>query len=180
MGSGLKLCLNIDGDNIYEFSGKMNEQSMIAGANYIERLLLEKSVSQDKIQNVFELFIETIQNILNYSSNSVKGDNNKREVSCDCVLSYFTDNNTYILESCNLIHKHQKKIIEEKVNAIKNLDKQALRKLIRKHSRSKEKKHDQGAGLGYILMALKSSLPIEIKFIKFDDKTLKYRQKLVV
>lgn len=179
MNSKINLCLSIDGNNIYEFSGKMNEQNMIKGANYIEKLLIENAASRDKIQNVFELFIETMQNILTYSSNSVEL-NNKKEVTCDCTLSYFTVDNTYILASCNLIHKHQKELIEERINAISSLDKKSLRKLIRKNSRSQEKKHEYGAGLGYILMTLKSILPIEISFTDYNNETFKYKQKLVI
>ena len=176
----MKLCLNIDGNHIYVFSGKMNQETMIEGANYIEELLIKKSVSRDKIQNVFELFIETIQNILNYSSNTIKNNDNKKEVSCDCILSYFTKDNTYILESCNLIHKSQRELIKNRIDFIKNLDKRSLRQLIRKYSRSKEKKHDQGAGLGYILMSLKSTLPIKIEFVEYNHEIYKYKQKLVI
>jgi len=180
MDNTLTLCFTIDGDNIYQFSGKMNEQNMIHAATTIETLLTEQSAPKDKIQNVFELFIETIQNILNYASNSIELSNHKREVECDCSLSFFTKENTYILESCNLIHKNQKSLIEERLNSIDGLDKQTLRKLIRKSSRSKENKHNNGAGLGYILMSLKSKHPIEIEFNEYNNNTFKYKQKLVI
>ena len=180
MKNELTLCLSIDGSNIYKFSGKMNEQNMITAANTIEKLLIEQSAAKDKVQNVFELFIETIQNILNYASNSIELTNNKREVECNCNLSFFTKENTYILESCNLIHKEQKALIEERLESIIDLDKQTLRKLIRKNSRTKESKHNCGAGLGYILMSLKSIKPIEIEFNEYNNTTFRYRQKLVI
>jgi len=180
MENTLTLYLLIDGNSIYKFSGKMNEENMINSANTIEKLLIAQSAPKDKVQNVFELFIETIQNILNYASNSIELTNNKREVTCDCSLSFFTKENTYILESCNLIHKEQKALIKERVESIAGLDKQTLRKLIRKNSRSKEKKHNFGAGLGYILMSLKSKLPIEIEFNEYNNTTFQYRQKLVI
>jgi len=180
MDNILTLCLTIDGNSIYKFSGKMNEKNMINSANSIEKLLIENDAPKDKIQNVFELFIETIQNILNYASNSIELANQKKEVLCDCRLSYFTKENRYILESCNLIYKSQKAIIEERINSIKDLDKKALRQLIRKNSRSKEQKHNYGAGLGYILMTLKTTQAIEIEFEEYNDNTYIYTQKLVV
>ena len=180
MDNKLTLCLAIDGNSIYRFSGKMNEENMINAANTIEKLLIAQSAQKDKVQNVFELFIETIQNILNYASNSIELTSNKREVTCDCNLSFFTKENTYILESCNLIHKEQKALIEERVDSIDGLDKQTLRKLIRKSSRSKENKHTYGAGLGYIIMTLKSTLPIEIEFKEYNNTTFQYKQKLVI
>jgi len=180
MQNNVNFCLSIDGNNIYEFSGKMNEKNMINSANSIEKLLLQKFVSKEKIQNVFELFVETIQNILTYSANSVAITRDKHEVNCDCTLSYFTENDTYILESCNLIYKYQKELIEQKLNSLKDLDKKSLRKLIRTSSRSRKGKHQYGAGLGYILMTLKSTQPIDINFSKYNNETFKYKQKLVI
>jgi len=180
MDNKVTLCLAIDGNSIYKFSGKMNEKNMINSANTIEKLLISQSAPKDKVQNVFELFIETIQNILNYASNSIELSKNKREVTCDCSLSFFTKDNTYILESCNLIHKENKALIKDRIDSIAGLDKQSLRKLLRKNSRSKEKKHNYGAGLGYIIMSLKSKLPIEIEFNEYNNTMFKYRQKLVI
>lgn len=180
MNNTLNLCFTIDGNSIYRFSGKMNEQNMIESANSIERLLTKRSVPLEKVQNVFELFVETIQNILSYAANSIELSNNKREVSCECNLSYFTANNTYLLESCNLIDVEQKTSIETKIDLIKNLENKELRKLIRKNGRTREHKHEKGAGLGYMLMMLKSTAPIEISFKTYNAELLKYRQKLVI
>jgi hypothetical protein len=157
---------------IYEFSGRVDEQVMINGANHIEKLLIANGANKDKIQNVFELFIETIQNILNYSYNSIKVKDNKKEVFCNFSLFYLTEKDTYILESCNLIKESQKEIIKHKMELIKDLDEKALRKLIRQKSRSKEDNHDKGAGLGYMIMARKSSSPIEILFLPYSEGIL--------
>ena len=179
MSRDVKICVKIDDHIIYEFSGKVNEKIMINSANNIERLLIENGAKKDKIQNVFELFIETVQNILNYSYN-VKLNSNKKEVFCNFSLLYSTEDDTYTLESCNFIKEHQKEIIEFKIGSLENLDDRALRKLIRKKSRSREDSHDNGAGLGYIMMAMKSSLPIKVQFSPYGEGVLKYKQKLVI
>ena len=179
MDRDVKICIKINNRIIYEFSGKVNEKIMIYSANNIERLLIKNGAKKEKIQNVFELFIETIQNILNYAYN-VKLYANKKEVFCNFSLLYSTENDTYILESCNLIEEHQKEIIEFKINSLKNLDDMALRRLIRKKSRSREDNHDRGAGLGYIMMSRKSSFPIMVQFSPYGEGILKYRQKLVI
>ncbi|MCH9739697.1 MAG: SiaB family protein kinase [Epsilonproteobacteria bacterium] len=180
MNNNLTICIQVDDKSIYEFSGKINEQGMVNSANHIEKLLIENGAKTDKIQNVFELFIETMQNILSYAHNSVELQNKKREVLCNFSLSYFTENNTYVLESCNLIKNTQKELIEQKIQAIKDLDDKALRKLIRQKSRSKEDNHDKGAGLGYIIMTRKSSSPIETTFIPYEKGVLKYKQRLII
>ncbi|MBU1666952.1 SiaB family protein kinase [bacterium] len=180
MNNDLKVCIQIDDKTIYEFSGKIDEQIMVQSANHIEKLLINNGAKIDKIQNVFELFIETIQNMLNYAYNSMKLENNKRKVFCNFTLSYFTANNLYILDSCNFITVDQKKVIKHKVNSIKDLDDASLRKLIRQKSRSKVDHHEKGAGLGYIIMTRRSSSPIEIQFIPYKKNILKYKQRLTI
>lgn len=179
MGDTVKICIQIDGETIYEFAGKVNEEVMISGANQIEKLLTKNGATKNKIQNVFELFVETVQNILNYSSNA-QLNCNKKEVVCNFSLSYSTEGDNYILESCNLIKEAQKEIIEYKIESLKNLDDKELRKLIRKKSRSREDSHDKGAGLGYLMMARKSSLPIETLFFPYEEGILQYKQRLVI
>ena len=180
MDNNLNVCLQVDYRTIYEFSQKMDEQTMVESANHIEKLLISHGATSDKIQNVFELFIETVQNILNYAYNSKMVKNHKKEVLCTFSLSYFTKENLYILESCNLIEAEQKQIIEEKINSIQNLDEASLRKLIRKKSRSKVANHEDGAGLGYIMMRRKSTSSIEIEFIPYKKDILKYKQRLTI
>lgn len=179
MDREVKICIKIDDKVIYEFSGRVNEKIMISSANSIERLLIKNGAKKEKVQNVFEVFIETIQNILNYSYD-VKYNSDKKEVFCNFSLQYSTEDNTYILESCNLIEKTQKEIIEFKIKSLENLDDKGLRKLIRKKSRSREDSHDKGAGLGYIMMTRKSSLPIKVLFSPYEEGILQYKQKLVI
>lgn len=180
MKSSFTICIHIDDKAIYRFSGKMDEQKMIESANHIEQILIQNGAKLDKIQNVFELFIETVQNMLSYAHNSVALNNQKREVICHFSLAYFTEENNYILESCNLINTAQQAEIEQRVAALKDLDDATLRKLIRQKSRTREDCHERGAGLGYILMARRSSSPIEIAFVPYEHGILEYRQRLTI
>ena len=178
MKKDLNLCLIINEDIIYKFSGQINEKMMVTWANDIEKILISNGATRDEMQNVLELFIETLQNILHYAYQGMplveKG------ISCEFSLLYFTENDTYIFESCNLIQKSQKLIIEEKVSLLRGLDSDALRKIIRKKARSKEDSHLKGAGLGYIIMTRKTSAPIDIEFLPYKEEILKYRQRLFI
>ena len=181
MKKSLKICIKVDDNIIYEFAGKINESMMIAAANDIEKLLLESCFNKDKVKNVFELFVETAQNILNYSYRDSLVDTNSSETFCNYSLYCFTSDSTYVLESCNLIETYQREIIEEKIETIKGLDHKALRKLVRQKSRSKEDSHAKGAGLGYIMMARKSCAPMEVEFSPYTKEgILIYKQRLFI
>ncbi|CAA6811363.1 MAG: Unknown protein [uncultured Sulfurovum sp.] len=183
MKKNLKICIRVDDNVIYEFSGKITKSMMIEAANDIEKLLLKKCLNKDKIKNVFELFVETAQNILNYAyrDNTIDENDEEYRTLCNYSLYCFTSDDTYILESCNLIEEDKKEIIREKLEAIKDLDHKALRKLVRKKSRSAEDRHENGAGLGYIMMARKSCAPIEVEFSPYTKKgILVYKQRLFI
>jgi len=180
MSPNLKIFIQIDNNTIYEFQGRINERIMIECANHIEKLLIENKVKKEKVQNIFELFIETVQNILNYSYNTVHLSDAHKETSCYFTLSYITNQETYILDSCNLIKNNQKRVIEKKINFLKDFNNDNLRKLIRQKGRSKEDSHSNGAGLGYIMMTKKSSSPIEISFIPYHKDILIYKQRLYI
>ena len=176
----LNLSIIIDNECIYKFDEKINENSMIKSAKHIEQLLIDKNTPANKMQNVFELLIEVMQNILNYSSDSINLEDNKKEAHGTLTLSYNSQNDSYILQSCNLIFAAQEEIIKERVSSLIGLDAKALRKLSRVKMRTKEDTHDNGAGLGFIMMARKSIEPIDIKFMPYKDDIVQYRLKLVI
>jgi len=176
----LNLCLIIDENTIYEFNEKINEQSIIKSAKHIEKLLKDNDVKPNKIQDVFELLVEIMQNMLNYSFGNIDLPNNKKEAIGSFVLSYDSNDDEYVLKSCNLITLEQVEIITNKFKLIEGLDDKALRKLAREKMRSKEDNHDKGAGLGFIMMARKSTKPIATQFIPYKDNILQYKLSLVI
>lgn len=133
------------------------------------------------MQDVFEVLVEVMQNILNYSSDTIVLDENRRESHGILLLSYKSDKDRYILKSCNEINKKQKSIISDKLKSLEGLDNKALRKLAIEKMRSKEDTHHKGAGLGFIMMARKSVEPIEATFIpSAEGDTFQYILKLVI
>jgi len=180
MENNLKICIKVDNNIIYEFAGEINRNKMIDSANEIEEMLLLQCKNKDKVKNVFELFIETAQNILNYSYRNEYIVDDKNSTFCNFSLYYYTENDTYVLESCNLIEERQKEIISQKLDLIKDLNHKELRKLLRKKSRTGEDRHAMGAGLGYIVMARKSSAPIEVEFVPYKEGVILYKQKLQI
>ncbi|HHS93459.1 MAG TPA: hypothetical protein ENK82_08925 [Campylobacterales bacterium] len=180
MKNNLKICIKVDNRIIFEFAGKINQAKMILSANQIEVMLLRQCNNKERVKNVFELFIETAQNILNYSYRNEYIIDDKNSTFCNFSLYYFTENDTYVLESCNLIEVRQQEVIEKKLEVIQGLDQNELRKLLRQKSRTAEDRHALGAGLGYIVMARKSRAPIEVDFVPYQEGVLLYKQKLYI
>ena len=176
----VKISVDIDNNNVYNFSGKINEQTIIQCAKDVEEILKYHNVEPSKLQNVYELTVEIMQNILNYSYNSKEIGDNKREADGDFLIKYNSTNQEYILKSSNLIKEKDEAIIYERVKVLEGLDDRELRKYARVKMREQKDKHQKGAGLGFVVMARKSLKPIKIKFKKFENDIKKFKLKLVV
>jgi len=176
----LDLCLQINDETIYNFCGKVNEDILIQCTKDIEALLKEHGAKPSKIKNVFELVVETLQNMLHYSCCSTYYKKDKKESLCNFTLSYNSDEDSYIIDSCNLIESYKKDIIEQRVQELNNLSKKELRKLALKKIRTQKDRHNDGAGLGFIMMAKKTIKPIQIEFRPYSGDILHYKQRLVI
>ena len=79
----------------------------------------------------------------------------------------------YTLSSGNPISPEQKEDIREKIEHLRGLDREDLRKLYRERRRTGEDRTHKGAGLGLIEMAKKSDHPLDYEFFDCNrDMTL--------
>ena len=176
----IEVLVSVDKNSVYSFCGKINEQSIIQCAKDVEEILTKHGVDSTKLQDVYELTVEIMQNMLNYSYDTKEIGNNKREATGTYKIFYNSSNKKYILESSNLIEIKDEEIIKEKLADLKGLDDRALRKLARVKMREHKDKHKKGAGLGFIVMARKSTKEIEIAFENIDNQIKRFNLKLVV
>ena len=172
----LRLCIKIDGTIVYEFAAKVDEQSIIKTAKELEAVLKKAHLPEHKIQDIFEVTVEILQNILNYAYQSRHLDNDKREAYGSFIIAYEKKSQNYIITSCNLIEKSQEAHIKNRLKEVQGLDKQALRALGLKKMRHKADTHAKGAGLGFIKIAKKACKPLVAQFLDTDDAhILQYR-----
>ena len=176
----LNICLKVDETTIYHFDETINEQSIIDSVKNIEKLLQANGAAPKKIQDIFELTIEIMQNMLNYAYGNKDLQNNKKEAKGFLVLSYLTDTDIYTIQSCNLVEKQQETIIKDKLAVLENLTDKELRKLSRQKMRDKSDMHQKGAGLGFIMIVRKAIKPIEISFNDIDDDVCQFKLKIEV
>lgn len=180
MIDNLKVCVKINSNTIYEHNEKINENAITKSALNIEKILVEYKADVDKVRGIYEITVEIMQNILNYSYDRKKIANNKMEANGTYLVSYNSEYDTYIIESCNLIEVSQENKIKKIITSLEGLDEKGLRRLARQSMREKVNNHAKGAGLGLIMMAKYSSKPIETTFKDIEDDIKSFKMKLVV
>ncbi len=150
------------------FSGTVSQDILLGFSSIIENKL-EKFENPTKAQNVFVVFVEMVQNMMSYSSDSIFIEENKKECSGVIIVGYDENTKKHFIKSGNTIESKFEEKITKRVNSIKNLSKNDLKDLYKELRKSGENIHKRGAGLGFLEIQRKSSEPLEYSFTNIDD-----------
>jgi len=153
---------------IFSFSGPIS-QSLLEGIGQTlkQKMTLEET-SKNIIQKVFSIFVELMQNIINYSAQRVTAEAAEQEISYGVLIVGKEENHFYII-SGNYIQENQEDALQEKLTNIRTMDHEELKKYYKQQRRAPVDDASKGAGLGFIEMARKASQPIEFKIARMEN-----------
>ena len=129
------------------------------------------------IQRVFSIFIEQVQNIMKYSAE--KNMLSDEELKSGIVI-IGEKNKKFFIESGNLVKNKEKNKLKEKLEKIKNMDKEELKEFYKQQIQKKNSCNSQSAGLGFIQIARRASEPIEYKIEDVDKGHSFFSLKVVI
>ncbi len=140
-------------------------QSLIAGMTGV----LEKEIEEDELSmatsnNIFVVFIELAQNIMNYA----KKRKNSLHFDPKGLVFVGKKENHYFVCGQNIITESDKTLIEARLEEVTSLDKEGLKKRYREIRRSGRGSHDKGGGLGFYEIARKVE-NLDFRFDKISD-----------
>ena len=156
----------VDKDGIIFLSyGGYLSQTLIAGmTEALEKEAEENGITMGISNNLFTIFIELSQNIMNYSK-SLHHD--KVRAQGLILVSKDKDDN-YHIHSQNIVSEADKEKVEPKLQEILSLDKDALKKRYRELRKSGKNTHGRGGGIGFYEIARKCDL-FDFTFTKIQD-----------
>jgi|SaaInlStandDraft_1057018.scaffolds.fasta_scaffold27657_3 hypothetical protein len=160
----LSFLVDIDGTHVYEIQESISQDSLTQSAAAIEQSLSKQGTDPVRIQNIYELTVETLQNILSYSYGSRYEGGSQKTAEGSFRVTYESKTDTYHIDSSNLIQAQQEAGILNRVAETRGLDDKELRKRIREKMRSRQDQHKRGAGLGFLTMGRRCSSPIQVDF----------------
>ncbi|RXJ65269.1 hypothetical protein CRV08_15585 [Halarcobacter ebronensis] len=133
---------------------------------------LEKEAEQNNLNlgissNIFTIFIELTQNMMNYSkSKNLEYDENSPE---GLILVTKDIDDCYYIHSQNIITEDDKNRIEPKLEKIVDMSKEEIKKEYRLLRKSGKDSHGKGAGIGFYEIAKRSD-GIKFEFNKITDE----------
>ena len=128
--------------------GGFLSQALIAGmTEALEKEASTNDLSLGDSNNIFTIFIELSQNMMNYSKAILK-DSNKIE-SEGLIVVGKSDDNTYFIQSQNVVSTIDKEKIEPKLLNILASSRDEIKKKYRELRRSGKNTHNRGGGIGF-------------------------------
>ncbi len=153
---------------IFSFSGPIS-QSLLEGIGHtLKQKMTLEDTSTNIIQKVFSIFVELMQNIINYSAQKVTAEEAEHDISYGVLIVGKEEDHFYII-SGNYIQKEQEAALHEKLTKIRSMDRDELKQFYKKQRRLQADNASKGAGLGFIEMARKASQPIEFEIARLEN-----------
>ena len=168
----LHLELSVDNVILFDFNGVITQNSVVSIAKAIESTLLEADEDESRVRTIFELIVETMQNVLSYSADSIKVAENVFERRGAIVILFDTKKETYQIHSGNKIYKEKHEHLKENLEEVNSIPMDEVKDVYKERRRERRRVHSRGAGLGFLDMIRKSNNRLEYTFSECaeDDK----------
>lgn len=155
---------------LISFSGRLSQELIEEYGQAVRKYLETEERPKTEVFNIFSIFIETTQNIKNYSQLQPDTPNGERiGQSAIVAIGKLPSGGNYI-SSGNLIDNRDADALRERIDRINELDKDGLKQLYKERLRAELPEGSTSAGIGLIDIARKSKSPLEYSINPVDDQ----------
>lgn len=159
----------VENDGIIFLSyGGFLSQTLISGmTEALEKEAESNEISMSAANNMYTVFIELSQNMMNYSKSALVDDKSLKQQGL--ILVSKSENGDYHIHSQNIVSLEDKEKIEPKLIEIQSLDRNEIKKRYRELRKSGRHAHEKGGGIGLYEIAKRcNSIEYEFKAINED------------
>ena len=137
------------------YGGFLSQALISSMTEALEKEVEENNLNMGDSSDIFTIFIELTQNMMNYSKTKSEDNNDLRAEGLIIVSK--DDKLNYSIHSQNVIGIEDKNKIEAILENIKTLNKDEIKKKYRELRRSGKNTHGKGGGIGFYEIAKRSS-----------------------
>ncbi len=161
------------------FSGPTS-QSAVEGMGRMLKIKMElEEASMTTTHRIFSLFVEQMQNIVNYSTEHPIPDNRTKSKFRNGIVVVGRHEDKFYVICGNYVSVSQSKKMIERINYLQGLDKKELKEYYKRVRRQDPGPDSKGAGLGFIEMFRRVSEPLEYHLAPIDTQTVFFTIKAI-
>jgi len=173
----LQKMVDDDGIIFLSYGGHLSQTLITGMTEALEKEAEEYGMNMSISNNLFTIFIELSQNMMNYSKHAEATNNNVKPQGLIFVTKDSEHN--YYIHSQNIISLEDKLKIEPKLLEIQELDKDGIKKRYRELRKSGRNTHHKGGGIGFYEIAKKCDA-IEHDFQKINNERFYFHIKTTI
>jgi len=171
----LEALLQEDGIVFLTYGGFLTQSLIVGMTDALEKEAENSDLSMKIAHNIFTIFIELAQNMMNYSKKMEKEGFDPKGL----ILVGKNENGEYYVLSQNILDQNDKNKIEPKLEIIQNSTKEEIKKLYREARKSGKNTHEKGGGIGFYEIA-KRCENILYDFNKIDNNKYYFKFKAIL
>ncbi len=155
---------------IFCFSGPTS-QSVVEGIGEALRHKLElEETAMTVSQRVFSIFVEQMQNVVNYSAEKVPGAPEEGGDMRHGIVVVGKHADAFFILCGNYIDQAETTRITAMLDHLNSMDKEQLKVFYKEQRRAERAAGSKGGGLGLIETARKASRPLEYRVVNVDAR----------
>lgn len=162
------------------FSGPISQDVIEGIGETLKQKMELEDAGLNTTQKVFSIFVEQMQNVVNYSADRVVRDDLRHGDIRVGVIIVGQENSHFYVLCGNKVKKPEAGIIREQLQTLQQMNKEDLKKLYRDRRKAPPQGRSKGTGLGFIDMARKATYPIEFDFSPVDQDLVFFTIKAVI
>lgn len=152
------------------YAGPLSQELISEMTQTLEKEAEEAKLSMTDATNLFTVFIELSQNIVNYTHKQAGTYRHDGLL----LVSQSNDKLDFFIQSQNLIKLEDQVRLEPKLKEIKAMDKDTIKQRYRELRKSGHSAHDKGAGIGFYEIAKRCD-DIDYEFVPTSDGQYNFR-----
>lgn len=164
----LEEVLEEDGIVFLTYGGLLSQTLIVGMTEALERESEANDINTRVSNNLFTIFIELSQNMMNYARSQKESDTAYDSKGL-IVVGLERQKNTYYILSRNIVTVADKNKIAPMLEKIEPMDKEQLKQYYREMRKSGSGKHAKGAGIGFIEIARRCDR-LEHSFEPMDEE----------
>jgi len=165
----------LEEDNIIflTYGGAFTQSLIVGMTGVLEKEVEEAELSMKVSNNIFVIFIELAQNVMNYS----KSPKVNKILNPKALIYVGKIDENYFVCSQNIVSKEDKEKMEPMLQKVQSASSEEIKQLYREVRRSGKATHEKGGGLGFLEIAKKAK---NIEYVFKDLQNDKYSYKICV
>ena len=152
---------------VFTFCGPISHDIVEGVGITLKSQMEEDEVNRTTAMKVFAIFIEQVQNVINYSYE--RNDSMHNDMGMGIIV-VGRNNGKHFIIGGNKIHNSKIPKLEKNLEELTNMNKDELKSFYKKKRKETSDEESKGAGIGFVEMARKASQPLEYNFESISDE----------